>query len=133
MIISFAWTTEAVLGGRKKRTRRFWSRDYAMRFKPDSQHQGYNRLPRVGGHQIGVVTIIQLPYAQLASLMTEEDYELEGLKYMEETGLYIPVRTIDGKKIPPMHPRRFFEAWKETNDNPFVIDFGFMPLPILGQ
>lgn len=131
MIISFAWTTDAVLAGRKKRTRRFWSRDYALRFKPNSLHQGYNKLPRVGGHQIGIVTITQIPHTQLTALMTEEDYELEGLKYMEEVGLYIPVRTIDGKKVPPMHPRRFFEAWKETNDNPFVIDFEFALLPQL--
>ncbi len=128
MIISFAWTTEAVLAGRKKRTRRYWSIEYAKRFALGSTHQGYNRLPRVGGNQIGVLTITQIPHMQQTTSMTEEDYELEGLKYMEEVGLYIPVRTIDGKKVPPMHPRRFFEAWKEANDNPIVIDFDFIPL-----
>ena len=128
MIVSFAWTTEALLAGRKKRTRRYWSADYAKRFKEGSQHQAYNRLARVGGHQVGTIILAQAPYIQPTNLMSEEDYELEGLKYMEEKGLYIPVRTIDGKRVPPMHPRRFFEVWREKNANPFVIDFDFHPL-----
>lgn len=128
MIISFAWTTEALLESRKKRTRRYWSLAYAKRFAVGSSHQAYDRLPRVHGKQVGVVEITKIPHTELTATMTEEDYELEGLKYMEEKGLYIPVRTIDGKKVPPMHPRRFFEAWKEANENPFVIDFEFIPL-----
>lgn len=128
MIISFAWTTNAVLADRKKRTRRFWSDEYAKRFVCGSSHKGYNRLPRVHGHHIGTVTITEAPYRQLTSLMTEEDYELEGLKYMEEMGLFIPARTVDGKRLLPMHPKRFFDEWREANECPFVINFNFIPL-----
>jgi len=47
-IISFAWTTEASLAGRKTATRRCWSEGYARRFKSGDLVQAYDRNPSGG-------------------------------------------------------------------------------------
>ncbi len=124
MIVSFAWTTDALLAGQKKRTRRSWNDDYAMKFRVAGRADAYNQLPRVGGHKVGDLNNLSL-FKQRTSLMTEEDYELEGLKYMEANGLFIPVRTAEGKRVPAMHPRRFFEEWRLVNELVWVLDFEF--------
>ena len=128
MIVSFAWTTWALLALRKKRTRRYWTESYARRFLKGSTHQAYDRPARVHGHQVGIITLAHTPYLQPTSQMTEEDYDLEGLKYMEEVGLSIPSRVVDGKKLPAMHPRQFFEAWRKEDNTLFVVEFEFSPL-----
>lgn len=118
MIISYVWTISALLAGQKKRTRRHWADSYARRFLVGSTHQAYNKSPRVHGHQVGTVLITSTPFKQRTSLMTEEDYELEGLKYMEEQGLLIRGN---------ITPRSFFELWKAADDEVWVIDFEFTP------
>ena len=50
-IISFAWTTPALLAGRKTVTRRDWSDRYALLFHADDFVAGYNRSPRHGGRR----------------------------------------------------------------------------------
>lgn len=118
MIISFAWTTAALLAGRKRRTRRYWTPEYAARFKPGSLHDAYDRSPRFRGKKIGTVRVVRRPYEQHASQMTEEDYEAEGFRWMEE----------NNKRIRFTTPRAFFEGWKASGHTLFVVDFDFFPL-----
>ncbi|MBW2053822.1 MAG: ASCH domain-containing protein [Deltaproteobacteria bacterium] len=47
-IVSFAWTTEALLAGRKTVTRRCWNERYAGRFKSGDLVQAYDRNPSGG-------------------------------------------------------------------------------------
>jgi len=118
MIISFAWTTAALLAGRKSRTRRYWKPEYAARFKPGSLHDAYDRSPRYHGKKVGTVQITRRPYQQHTSKMTEEDYEAEGFKWMEE----------NNKRIRFTTPRAFFEGWKLNGQVVYVVDFQFFPL-----
>ncbi|MDV2988553.1 MAG: hypothetical protein P3T54_00100 [Dehalogenimonas sp.] len=113
MIISFAWTTNAFLAGRKRKTRRNWAPQYARRFKAGTSHQAYDKNPRIGGHQIGTVGIERDPYLQRTSMMTEDDFEAEGFKWMEENG--ISMRGVS--------PRQFFEDWKAADELVFVVEF----------
>ena len=53
-IISFAWTTEALLAGIKTCTRRDWNDDYARRFKNGEFCQAFDRNPRAGGKRVGI-------------------------------------------------------------------------------
>ena len=113
MIISYAWTTDALLAGRKKVTRREWSKEYAARFRAGTVHLAYNRNPRIGGKKVGDVRIDRVPYPERACDIPDEDYELEGFAYMEEKGI----------RIRDWTPREFFEAWRQRRDVLFVVRF----------
>ena len=114
MIISFAWTTEAFLAGRKTRTRRLWADDHAAKFHHGDVFQAWDRVPRVGGaRQIGYGRIVAPLRREHISHLTEEDFESEGFAYMEEKG-----KTIWG-----MNMREAFENWKEQNLTYWVVDF----------
>lgn len=116
MIISFAWTTEALLAERKKVTRRDWSKEYAAKCREGTVQDAYDRLPRVHGKKVGNVRIARPPYPEATRNIPDEDFELEGLKYMEEKGLLIRGRT----------PREFFEDWRQSNQVLFVVHFGLV-------
>ena len=122
MIISYAWTTPALLALRKHRTRRHWQDSYAERWLAGSTHKAYDHLPRAHGKQVGTVTLKRHPFKENTKLMTEVDYELEGLKYMEEQGLFVKVSR--GVFITP---RSFFDQWREAGELVWVIDFDFSP------
>lgn len=113
MIISFGWTSNAFLAGRKKVTRRDWSREYAARFREGTVHLGYNRSPRVGGRKAGDIVITKSSYPERTCDIPDEDFELEGLAYMEEKGMLIKGRT----------PREFFDNWRSSRDVLFVVRF----------
>ena len=113
MIISFAWTTDAFIAHRKTCTRRSWNDYYAARFRKGQIHDAWDRSPRFFGHKVGQFRLTQTPFQQNTSLMTEIDYEIEGLKWMEEQGL----------AIRKMHPRKFFEEWKAADETVWVVKF----------
>ena len=113
MIISYAWTTDALLAGRKTCTRRDWNRDYAARFLEGTVHDGYDRSPRIGGKKVANVRIERVPYPERTSLIPDADFEGEGLKFMEEKGLLIRGIT----------PRQWFENWRASDEVLSVVRF----------
>lgn len=113
MIISFAWTTDALLAERKKVTRRDWKKEYAARFREGTVQDAYDLLPRVHGKKVGNVKIARAPYPEATRNIPDEDFEGEGFAYMEEHGL----------RIQGIPPREFFEAWRQSNQVLFVVRF----------
>jgi hypothetical protein len=114
-IISFAWTTEAFLAGRKTRTRRDWAYNYASRFHVGDLCQAWNYSPRVKSknpHRIGTLKITGLKYEAL-SAVEPEDFEKEGFAYLEEKGL-----TVNG-----WTPRHIYEQWRMDDTKMWVVDF----------
>jgi hypothetical protein len=116
-LISFAWTTAALLAGAKCRTRRGWNDAYARKFiaaywNGDSV-AAWDRLPQAHGRKIAEIILTREPFKQRTSQMTEQDYIAEGLAWMESKHLLIK----------GMLPRQFFEAWKALDDLLWVIDF----------
>ena len=86
MILSFAWTTPALLEGRKTVTRRNWKRGhpgaaynmclgygYGKRI-----HQAWSKMPYAGGHRVGYVELTCKPYWEKLSDMPESDLAAEG-------------------------------------------------------
>lgn len=118
VIISFAWTTQAFLAGRKTCTRRRWNPEYARRFKAGQAHDAFDRSPRFGGKRIGALRLTCDPYQETTDQMPSSDFEREGLQYLVEQGL-----TIDG-----IHPRLFWDAWKTSKETVWVVRF--VPLDI---
>ena len=60
MIISFAWTAEALLAGKKTVTRRCWKDSHAAKFKPGALHDAYDKIPIAGGKKIARVRIVSV-------------------------------------------------------------------------
>ena len=116
MIVSFAWTTPAVIARRKTRTRREWSENYASKFKAGSICQGYDKGPRVGGKPIHLIRIMRDPWIQNTSELGDDDFEYEGFNYMEENRILFR-----GKPV-----RQFFEEWKALAIDLYVVDFSYV-------
>lgn len=113
LIISFAWTTAALLTGAKTCTRRNWTERYAQLFKAGMVVQGWDRLPRAGGQKVAEVRMIAEPYPEWTGQMPERDYKAEGLEWMEKQGL----------RIRGLHPREFWEQWKAADELVSVVRF----------
>ena len=120
-IISFAWTTPALLAGRKTCTRRDWDERYAQSFKASEMVQAYDKSPRVGGKKVAVIKLVGTPI--LTDMMPADDYDAEGLKWMEEQEIMVPVTDVKSKRKLPMHPRRFWEAWLATRFPMWLVRF----------
>jgi len=83
MILSFAWTTDALLSGRKTCTRRQWSDKYHEQWcrawdNGRRTHQAWNKSPRFGGHKVGDFDLTCRPYREALTDMPESDLEAEG-------------------------------------------------------
>ena len=77
-IISFAWTTQALLEGKKTVTRRDWDDKYAKTFHKGDVVQAYNKSARVGGKRIAYIKLTSEPYLQWLHDVTDEDEKKEG-------------------------------------------------------
>jgi len=117
-IISFAWTTPAVLAKRKTCTRRDWNDQYAESFQTGELLAGYNRSQRYGGHQIAVVKLTQRPYKEPLRNAPDSDWEAEGFAYLTEIGA----------KVNGITPRELWDMWKQTWDTEWVIRFEIIEL-----
>ena len=112
-IISYAWTTPALIALRKRCTRREWDDAYALTWHKGDYAAAYDRLPRAGGKQIGIVRLTASPYKERTGLMPDADYDNEGLKWMEEQGLLILEK----------NPREFWEEWRASDEELWVVRF----------
>ena len=80
MIISFSWTSDAFKANRKTKTRRQWVDGYAKRFEVGDICKAYNKQPRFGGKQIGLIKLTKSPYQQQIRDMPDSDFEAEFLE-----------------------------------------------------
>ena len=83
MILSFAWTTKALLEGRKTVTRRDWAPGYLARWqrawdRGDRIHDAYDKSPRFGGRCIGQIQLTCRPYLERLCDMPQSDLKAEG-------------------------------------------------------
>ena len=76
-IISFAWTSEALLKKKKTVTRRTWKNKYASQFKVGDRCVAYNKNPRLGGKPIAIIQITDI-YKEKLKDMPVSDLKNEG-------------------------------------------------------
>lgn len=100
-IISFAWTTPALIAGRKTVTRREWVDGYALTFHAGDLAAAFDRSPRYGGHQVATIRLTRDPYKESTALAPEGDYEAEGFTYLADRGVMV-----DG-----LPPAALWRAW----------------------
>lgn len=121
-IISFAWTTDALLADRKSVTRRDWAAKTAAGFKQGDLVQAYNRSPRNGGERVGYIEIAQDPYLENLNKMTGDDFEAEGFAYLEENPGKVPHNAPWGDE----GPLNYFLEWRKRDHQVWVVRFKFL-------
>ena len=95
MIISFAWTTPALLAGAKTMTRRDWDADYARRFRAGMLVDAYDRSPRARGRKIAMIRLTRDPYFErVRGSLTPEVCRREGFDWLREHGQAATVERI---------------------------------------
>ncbi len=77
-IISFSWTTQALLAGKKTVTRRDWDDKYAQSFKNGDWVQAYDKSPRSDGKRVCLIKLTKDPYKQWLHEVTDADEKKEG-------------------------------------------------------
>jgi hypothetical protein len=80
--ISFAWTTPALLAGRKTVTRRLWDDRFAQRFIWAYQNGdpviAYDKNPRNGGKPVATIRLTAEPCKESLGDISEADVRAEG-------------------------------------------------------
>jgi len=78
-IISFAWTSQALLEGKKTVTRRDWKDRFTFLMEEGDRLQAWDKLPRCkGAKKIGELRLTRKPYKQWLHEVTDEDEIKEG-------------------------------------------------------
>lgn len=103
--ISFGWTTHAFCNRAKNVTRREWQPDYAATMKKGSQHNAFDRSPRFGGKQIGIIRLTETPYLEDMTDMPSEDFAGEGFEFYD--------------KYPQFTPKKFQKEFHEMGISTF--------------
>ena len=82
--ISFAWTTPALLAGRKSVTRREWKDSWGSSFRDNEIVSALDRDQRRGGQEIAKIKLHPAPYKELERILPITDFEDEGFKFFTE-------------------------------------------------
>lgn len=83
-IISFAWTTGALLAGRKTATCRGWDERYARRFRAGDLVAAYDRSPRFKGKQVATIRLTHDATIGPWKHILTDPYEQEGFAWYDE-------------------------------------------------
>lgn len=121
-IISFGWTSPAIIAHAKTKTRRQWKDHHAWCFRNGDLIQAYNRSLQARGERIEVIQLTCVPYKQDIIDMPDEDYETEGFAYMYA----------NHKLIPPSGRKKFgdysfdqFRRWRDQGGDYWVVEFNY--------
>jgi hypothetical protein len=83
MIVSFAWTTPALLAGAKTMSRREWKPEHALRFHRGDVIDAWDKSPRTGkGKPVAKIRLMRDVYAQNTRELTDLDYVREGFTWL---------------------------------------------------
>lgn len=113
-IISFAWTTPALLAGVKTVTRRDWKPHYAARFKAGDIVLAYDRNPRFKGKPVAKIQLTQDPYFENTKNAPQNDWFAEGFNWLFENRVLVA-----GK----FEPSLLWTVWKTHGFDKWVVRF----------
>jgi hypothetical protein len=117
-IISFAWTTPALVARRKTVTRRAWQPSYAASMKDGQLCAAWDKSPRAKGKKVGVIRLVGDPFLESTALMPASDFEAEGFNYLGMIGA-----TVNG-----WSPRQLWEHSKRFPTDLWVVRFEIVSL-----
>ena len=76
--ISFGWTDDELLEGKKTVTRRAWPGQYARTFRKGDLIAATDKSPTKGGEAIALIRLTENPYKENLADLTKEEVEAEG-------------------------------------------------------
>ncbi len=125
MILSFAWTTPALLAEpcQKSVTRRDWSDKHAAKFHKGQLVEAWNRSPRYGGRPVAIVRLTADPIQEWTTSAPQEDFEREGFAYLESIGA----------KVDGMTPSELWESWHNQITDEYLYVVRFERVQVLGE
>lgn len=92
MIVSFCYTSKALVAGAKTVTRRWWSDKHARWFQPGRVFDAYNRLPRVkGARKIAECRVVS---CERTGDFPDADIAAEGFDYLAALGITAPLEDV---------------------------------------
>lgn len=121
MIISFGWTTPALLAGQKTVTRRDWAPSHAAKFHAGMVVDAWNTSPRnVKGNprKVATIRLTADPYLEATNLVPREDWDAEGFEYLTKKGL-----RVDG-----LDPIIWWDLWHLAPTEVYVVRFELVEL-----
>lgn len=122
--ISFAWTTPALVAGRKTVTRREWKLRYAQSWHEGDVAAAWDKQPRFkGARRVAVIRLTADPRIENTRDLPEADWENEGFAYLEERGLLV-----DGHSAGFM-----WRGWKILPRDFWVVRFELVDPPVGGE
>lgn len=129
-IISFGWTTPALLAGAKTCTRRDWKDRYARTFRPGEVCTAYDRNPRVHGKPVARIQIESVSDRRVPMIETlPSDYAKEGFlwfdQHPEERAEALP-KLMGGlglERWPAVTMAELFENWVMSGQSLYVVRF----------
>jgi hypothetical protein len=110
-MISFAYTTPALLAGVKRVTRRQWQPTHAAKFRERMAVDAYDKSQRCGGKKVGTIELTAPIVLEPIAAMPDTDYDAEGFGYLYQ-------HTADPRFSPDT-----FEAWKLEEITYYVVRF----------
>lgn len=123
MIISFAWTTPALLAGAKTVTRRAWMPVTAAKFHVGDVVDAWNQTPRVNSarrgiriaRQVATIRITRDPWVQNTREVGPDDYRREGFEWLfdHDTDAPCSARMIGA----------ITKEWRERPRDLYVVEF----------
>lgn len=121
-IISFGWTSPAIVAHAKTKTRRQWKDSHAACFKKGDLIQAYNKSPQYHGERIEIIELTRDPYLEDIALMPDTDYETEGFAYLHA----------HSELISPSGREKFgncslyqFRQWRDQGGDYWVVEFSY--------
>lgn len=123
MILSFGWTSPALIALSKTRTRRHWAPRHAAQFIKLYQEgktvDAWNTAPRNkygNPHKIATIRLTQEPFE--SNEYPDEDWLNEGFGYLENAGL----------KVDGQWPSELWRAWRLERPTLWVVSFEVLEL-----
>lgn len=117
MIITFLWTSPALIAGAKTVTRRDWQDNYRLRFRKGMIVEAYDKRKEWGGSHIANIRLTETPYQEYSCDMPEEDFEGEGFAWLRDHPEALP------KKWKGVDLWRYFHQWKHDGSMVTVVRF----------
>lgn len=118
-IISFSYTTAALLAGAKSCTRRDWNHRYAQTFQAGERMAAYNRSPRFHGDHVATIRLLAKPTFEPLADMPDSDYDAEGFAWLSEHPESWP-KTTQGMPAGPVFRHQFsregFNMWRYSDE-----------------
>lgn len=120
-IISFAWTTPALLAGAKTVTRRDWKANWAAQFLNGDIVFAYNRSQHLHGTPVARLRLTQHATWEADARAPDSDYEAEGFAFLEAHPDLLPKAARGKHRMTLTHEA--FNRWRQAGGFSWVVRF----------